>query len=167
MAYGVAARTPTLSVARRAFPQVGTIVRMTVSTTTGQPTETRRIRVLLFSDDRTTRDAVRFAVGNQPAPDVQVEEWHEVATSTMVEMAVKDEQNHYDVLVLDGEAQPYGGLGLCRQLKNEVFDCPPVLVLIGRREDGWLAAWSQADAVVTHPLDHAAVAEAVARLARS
>ena len=35
-------------------------------------------------------------------------------------------------LVLDGEAQPAGGMGMCRQLKDEIHRCPPVLVLIGR-----------------------------------
>ena len=38
-----------------------------------------------------------------------------------------------------------GGLGLARQLKNEIFDCPPIIVLTGRPQDSWLAAWSQAD----------------------
>jgi hypothetical protein len=42
-----------------------------------------------------------------------------------------------------------------------------VLVLIGRQQDSWLAAWSQADAAVPHPLDPAAVAQAVAELART
>lgn len=142
---------------------VGTICAMTASTSTTQDAPTRRISVLLFSDDRSTRDAVRLGVGERPSRDVQVQSWHECATAAAVEMAVKG--GTFDVLVLDGEAKPYGGLGLCRQLKNEVFNCPPVLVLIGRPVDGWLAAWSQADAVVPHPLDPAALAAAVARLA--
>ena len=44
-------------------------------------------------------------------------------------------------------------MGLCRQLKNEIFRLPAVLVLTGRPQDGWLAAWSQADLAVPHPLD--------------
>ena len=72
-----------------------------------------------------------------------------------------------NLLILDGDASPFGGLGLCRQLKNEIFDCPPVLVLTGRPQDGWLAAWSQADLVVPHPLDPIAVADAVAELGRT
>ncbi|MEJ2578157.1 MAG: hypothetical protein P8Z68_03565, partial [Kineosporiaceae bacterium] len=71
-----------------------------------------------------------------------------------------------DVLVLDGEATPAGGMGLCRQLKDEIYDCPPVLVLTGRPQDAWLATWSQADAVVPHPLDPVALARSVAELAR-
>jgi DNA-binding response OmpR family regulator len=71
-----------------------------------------------------------------------------------------------DVCVLDGEAAPAGGLGLCRQLKDEIYQCPPVLVLLGRPQDGWLATWSRADAVVSHPLDPVLVADAVASLMR-
>ena len=55
---------------------------------------------------------------------------------------------------------------MCRQLKDEIYNCPPVLVLVGRPQDGWLATWSRADAVVSHPLDPIAVATAVADLLR-
>src|SRR3982074_1069706 len=71
-----------------------------------------------------------------------------------------------DVMVLDGEAQPAGGMGICRQAKDEIYQCPPVLLVIGRRDDGWLATWSRADAVVMHPIDPAALAGALASLMR-
>lgn len=122
------------------------------------------IRVLLFSDDSATRDAVRLAVGRRPARDVEVASWLECATPAAVVAEV--EGSRFDVLVLDGESSPIGGLGLAKQLKNEIFNCPPILVLIGRPQDGWLAAWSQADLAVSHPLDPMAVARAVAELGR-
>jgi DNA-binding response OmpR family regulator len=128
---------------------------------TGRP---HQITVLLYSDDIATRDAVRLAVGRRPARDVEVRAWLECATAPAVIEAV--ETGEYDVLVLDGEAAPVGGLGLCRQLKSEIFSCPPVLVLTGRPVDAWLAAWSQADLAVPHPLDPIAVAGAVAELGR-
>jgi CheY-like chemotaxis protein len=121
-----------------------------------------RLSVLLYSDDIATRDAVRVAVGRRPARDVEVITWLECATAAAVIEAV--ETGEFDLLVLDGETSPTGGLGLCRQLKNEIFNCPPVLVLTGRPQDGWLAAWSQADLAVSHPLDPIAVAGAVAEL---
>ncbi|WP_238706048.1 hypothetical protein [Serinicoccus marinus] len=110
------------------------------------------------------RDAVRVGVGERPADDVVVERWMECATPevTLLEAQTGD----YDLLVLDGESQPYGGMGVCRQLKNELFDCPPVLVLTGRPGDGWLATWSQADAVLSRPLDEARLTAAIADLAR-
>jgi DNA-binding response OmpR family regulator len=123
-----------------------------------------QLTVLLYSDDIGTRDAVRLAVGRRPARDVEVTTWLECATAAAVIEAV--ETGEFDVLVLDGEAAQTGGLGLCRQLKNEISNCPPVLVLTGRPQDGWLAAWSQADLAVPHPLDPFAVAGAVAELGR-
>jgi len=125
----------------------------------------RRLSILLFSDDIATRDTVRVAIGRRPARDVEVTSWLECATAPAVIEAV--ESGEFDLLILDGEATPFGGLGLCRQLKNEIFDCPPVLVLTGRPQDGWLAAWSQADLVVPHPLDPIALADAVAELGRT
>ena len=85
------------------------------------------VRVLLYSDNITTRDAVRAAVGRRPARDVEVSAWRECATPAAVIEAV--EAGEADVLVLDGEAAKLGGLGLCRQLKSEIHDCPPVLVV--------------------------------------
>jgi DNA-binding response OmpR family regulator len=71
-----------------------------------------------------------------------------------------------DVMVLDGEAQPAGGMGVCRQAKDELYDCPPVLLVVGRADDGWLATWSRADAIVSHPIDPVALAQALAGLMR-
>ncbi len=127
-------------------------------------TDARAISVLLFSNDRTVRDTVRVGVGDRPADDVVIEEWLECATA---EIAVTEaKEGDFDVFILDGEAQPYGGMGISRQLKNEIFDCPPVIVLTGRPVDGWLATWSQADAAVPRPLDPARLAATVAELAR-
>src|SRR6478752_123207 len=91
-------------------------------TTTGsqpQPQPLIEVSVLLYSDDYTTRDAVRAAVGRRPAKDVEVVRWHECATADAVVSAVEAER--FDILVLDGEAAKVGGLGLARQLKNEIF----------------------------------------------
>ena len=144
--------------------------RMTSSHAAGTPAQpsatdgVRRVSVLLYSDDITVRDAVRAAAGRRPARDVEVAAWRECATAEAVIEAL--DAGGHDVVVLDGEATPVGGLGLCRQLKNEIFRCPPILVLIGRPQDGWLAGWSLADRVVPHPLDPIAVSEAIADLAR-
>jgi len=108
---------------------------------------------------------VRAAAGRRPARDVEIVFWRECATPEAVIEAM--DAGGFDVVVLDGEATPAGGLGLCRQLKNEIFRCPPILVLTGRPQDGWLAGWSLADDAVSHPLDPIAVAEAIAGLART
>ncbi len=69
-------------------------------------------------------------------------------------------------LSLDGEAAQEGGMGIARQLKDEVFNCPPVLVITGRKEDAWLAAWSLAEASVVHPIDPFTLAKTAAQLLR-
>ena len=76
-------------------------------------------------------------------------------------------RNRNSSFVLDGEAVPAGGLGIAKQLKDEIFDCPPVLVLTGRPQDAWLATWSRAEAAVPHPLDPIQLAETAVALLRS
>jgi DNA-binding response OmpR family regulator len=76
------------------------------------------------------------------------------------------ENGGIDVCILDGETAPAGGMGVCRQIKDEIFRCPPVLVLIGRPQDAWLATWSRADAAVTHPVDPVALSDTLAILLR-
>jgi len=128
--------------------------------TTAKPTMT----ILVYSDDRSTREKVRLAIGRRPAADLPRVEFFECATQPAVLKAL--DAGGIDVVVLDGEAAPSGGLGLARQIKDEVYRCPPVLVLIGRAQDAWLATWSRAEAAVPHPLDPVAVATAVADLMR-
>jgi DNA-binding response OmpR family regulator len=91
-------------------------------------------------------------------------EYLECATEPAVIAAV--DAGGIDLGILDGEATPAGGMGICRQLKDEIFECPPVLVLTGRVQDAWLAAWSRADGVVPHPIDPAVLAATAADLLR-
>lgn len=125
-----------------------------------QPTAT----VLVYSDDSNTREQVRLATGRRPAPDVPAVEFIECATPAAV---IKElDRGGIDVCVLDGEAVPMGGMGVCRQIKDEIFECPPSLVLIGRPQDAWLATWSRADAAVTLPVEPVEFASALASLLR-
>jgi DNA-binding response OmpR family regulator len=121
------------------------------------------MKVLLYSDDRSTRDEVRLALGSRPDPDLPEVEIVEVATQAHVFRVL--DTGTVDVAILDGESSP-GGMGICRTLKDEIYNAPPVLVIIGRKQDGWLATWSRADAVVSHPIDPVAMARATADLMR-
>jgi len=123
------------------------------------------VRVLVYSDDRRTRDKVILALGRRPDPDLPPFEYVEVATEPAVFAAM--DAGGFDLAVLDGESAPAGGMGIARQLKDEVFRCPPLLVLIGRAQDAWLATWSRADGVVPHPIDPLKLAEAVVALVRA
>ncbi|MEU8537442.1 hypothetical protein [Streptomyces parvulus] len=120
--------------------------------------------VLVYSDDSNTREQVRLATGRRPAPDVPVVEFVECATPAAVLKEL--DKGGIDVCVLDGEAVPMGGMGMCRQIKDEIFMCPPVLLLIARPQDAWLATWSRAEAAVTLPVEPVEFAGALAALLR-
>jgi DNA-binding response OmpR family regulator len=120
--------------------------------------------ILVYSDDVTTRERVRLAVGRRPSLDLPSIDYVECATQRAVIKTV--DAGGLDVIILDGEAVPTGGMGICRQLKDEIFQCPPVLVLTGRRDDAWLASWSRADAAVPHPINGVDLAPAVVELMR-
>jgi DNA-binding response OmpR family regulator len=122
------------------------------------------LKVLVYSDDSHTRTEVILGLGRRPHPDLPALEYVECATEPVV-IATMD-AGGVDLAILDGEATPVGGLGICRQLKDEIFECPPVLVIIGRREDGWLATWSRAEASLSHPIDPITLAETVTALLR-
>ncbi|WP_030692191.1 chemotaxis protein CheY [Streptomyces globisporus] len=123
------------------------------------------VSVLLYSSDAGTRAQVRLAIGRSPASDVPPVSFVECATLPAVLLAL--DTGHIDACVLDGEAVPLGGMGVCWQIKNEVFQCPPVLLLIGRPQDAWLATWSHADAVATLPVEPMGFAAALASLLRA
>ena len=123
------------------------------------------LKVLVYSDDVNTRQQVILALGRRPHPDLPELEYVEVATEPVV--IANMDAGHIDLVVLDGEAVPAGGLGIAKQLKDEIYDCPPVLVLTGRPQDAWLATWSRAEAAVPHPLDPIQLAETAVALLRA
>ena len=120
--------------------------------------------VLVYSDDITTRDRIKLAIGEQPDVELPRLAYVECATHAAVIKTV--DAGGVDVLVLDGEAVPSGGMGICRQLKDEIYQCPPILIITGRRDDAWLASWSRADASVPHPINGIALAPALVGLMR-
>lgn len=124
----------------------------------------RTHRVLVYSDDPAVRSVVRTALGRRPAADLGRVEWLELDSGRKVVAAV--DAGGLDLAIFDGEAWPMGGLGLCKQLKDEVRDCPPILVLVARRDDAWLGTWSLADAVVPLPIDAPELTAAAAELLR-
>ena len=132
--------------------------------TAESPSGQKSLRVLLYSDHVQTRQDVMLAVGRRISKDLPPVEWVEIATGPVVISTV--DAGGIDLVVLDGEAGKVGGMGVCRQLKDEIFRCPPVLVLVGRPQDAWLASWTQADAVVARPLDPIVLQRAVAGLLR-
>lgn len=129
------------------------------------PRDTEPLKILVYSDNARTREKVRSALGKRVHPDLPELSYLDVATAPVV-IATLDEGG-IDLAILDGEATPTGGLGLAKQLKDEIAVCPPILVLTGRPDDAWLAKWSQAEAAVPHPIDPIRLGEAVASLLRA
>ena len=124
----------------------------------------QRLRVLVYSDDVDVRQQVILALGRRPHVDLPELQYVEVATEPVVLQNM--DAGGIDLAILDGEAVPAGGMGIAKQLKDEIYRCPPILVLIGRPQDAWLATWSRADGAVPHPLDPLQLAEVVVRLLR-
>ncbi len=124
----------------------------------------RRLKVLVYSDNGDTRQQIMLALGRRPSRELPDVEYVEVATEPMVIRTA--DAGGFDLLILDGEASPAGGMGVCRQLKDELFRAPPILVVVGRPQDAWLATWSRANAVVSHPIEPMSMAKAVADLLR-
>ena len=123
-----------------------------------------QVRILVYSDHPETRAAVRGAVGTSRGADLPPVTWVEAATPPAALDAVA--AGGLDLLVLDGEAGKAGGMGLARQIRDELYDCPPILLLIARPQDAWLASWSEAERVVPQPIDPFTFAETVAEMVR-
>jgi len=127
--------------------------------------DSKPLKVLVYSDDVTVRQQVILALGRRPHPDLPEVTYVEVATEPVV---IKNmDAGGIALAILDGEAVPAGGMGIAKQLKDEIYRCPPIVVLTGRPQDAWLATWSRAEAAVPHPLDPIQLSEAVVSLLRS
>jgi len=122
----------------------------------------KTLTIVLYSDDATVRASIRAALGSRISPESAPHEIIEFATGPALRSFL--DANRVDAIILDGEAAPEGGLGICRQIKDEVFNAPPVIVYVGRADDAWLGAWSRADAILVHPVDPFTLAKRVGAL---
>ncbi|WP_020495247.1 MULTISPECIES: hypothetical protein [Sciscionella] len=120
--------------------------------------------ILVFSHRAQVRETIITAIGRRPAPDVGKVTYLEA--DTVADVIYYADNGRIDLAILDGEAQPTGGMGVCRQLKNELTECPPIVVAVRRADDRWLATWSRADAVLVQPFDPLTAAETVAEVLR-
>ncbi len=116
-----------------------------------------QLRIAIYSDDASVRESVRKALGKRLTSELPENQIQEFATADSLKLYALGKSRagkvKVDLFILDGEAVPEGGLGVARQLKDEIFNCPPIMVLVAREQDAWLAGWSRAEGVVTHPVD--------------
>ncbi len=122
------------------------------------------LKVMVYSSNADTRAQIMLALGRRPSRELPEVQYVEVATEPVVIRTA--DAGGLDLLILDGEAAPAGGMGMCRQLKDELYHGPPVLVIVARPQDAWLATWSRADGVVSQPLDPMEMASVVTDLLR-
>jgi hypothetical protein len=112
------------------------------------PESTIALRILVYSSNVATREAVMRALGKHLHPDLPELNYVEVATGPVV------------IRTMDAG-------GIDKQLKDELATCPPIVVLTGRPDDAWLANWSRAEGVVSHPLDPIVLGRTVLGLLRA
>ncbi|MCF2706489.1 response regulator transcription factor [Arcanobacterium haemolyticum] len=120
------------------------------------------VKVLVFSDDATTRHEVVTAVGRRAAKGQPEITWKEVATPDIVMAEARE--NDYALLILDAEAPKFGGMGLGKMIHDEIDPNIPFIALIGRQQDEWLSRWSGAAATVSYPVNPRELSEAVAQV---
>ena len=86
----------------------------------------RKYSIVLFSDDSSVREAIIGALGNRLAPEMAEHVIHEFATGAALRLFVDGKKpgsdKPIDLFILDAESVPEGGLGIARQLKDEVFN---------------------------------------------
>ena len=116
-----------------------------------------KLSIVIYSDDSTVRQSLQKALGVRLSPEFPENEIHEFATADALRLFAvesnRENRKKISLFILDGEATPEGGLGLAKQLKDELFNCPPTIVVVARSQDAWLAGWSRADGVITHPIE--------------
>lgn len=119
--------------------------------------------IVVYSDDQSVRAAITAALGKKLPGESEEHKVVDFATADALRLYLK-EKGKADLFILDGEAVPEGGMGLAHALKDELIDCPPIMVIIQRAQDSWLARWSGAEAVVSHPIDPFTLGAKVAEL---
>lgn len=90
-------------------------------------------------------------------------EFVDVATPQRA-IALLEDDERFDLVIGDNDTAPTGGYYLAREIRARgrmELHAPPVVLLLARAQDIWLANWSQADAYVLKPVDPFDLAEAV------
>jgi DNA-binding NarL/FixJ family response regulator len=106
--------------------------------------------VLIASDESWVREEVRSVLSGRP--DITV---REVATGVAAVAAVREREP--DLAVLDSQIGNMGGLATCSELRLDEsadrIDHVPVLILLDRRADVFLARRTDAEGFIVKPLD--------------
>jgi DNA-binding response OmpR family regulator len=119
------------------------------------------IKVLLVTSSQPARERLRLALERL---EVTGEEVRFLETGDGNDAMVLAEAEHPDLLVVEVGVTPYGAFGIARDVKASPETACPVIVVLERPQDEWLARWSGADAMVYRPVDPFALAQVARRL---
>lgn len=79
-------------------------------------------------------------------------------------LKVLEEDSSFDLIVADCDTHPTGGFYLAREIRLRAADgheLPPLVLLVARPQDEYLARWAEADAWIVKPVDPFDLAEVV------
>ncbi|MDU0967700.1 MAG: two-component system response regulator [Actinomycetaceae bacterium] len=124
--------------------------------------DTDYLDLLVYSDDSSLRKDVIDAVGSRPGKGLPKARWTEAATAAGAQDKVHN--GKFDALVLDGETTKVSGMVLAKTLLDQEDDVPPMIILVARPQDEWLARFSGAARSVALPVDPLELQEALADL---
>jgi len=129
---------------------------------TSNNVDEKSFEVLVYSDNRDTRNEVMQSVGRRVAKGLPPINWTEAATWEGAYLLV--EENQYDMLILDGEAAKLGGIGFGKMVRDELDPNMPFVILIGRPQDEWLARVANPNQILEHPIDPRSLSASVAEI---
>lgn len=121
------------------------------------------MKVLLVSPDAEARDLMRVSVGSiERRLGERVSFLDAVDGQQGAAIGLRE---HPDAVVADEIASRAGAFSLARDLRGAVEPyAGPIVILLERQHDAWLARWSGADAWFVRPVDPFALADALVRL---
>jgi DNA-binding response OmpR family regulator len=122
-----------------------------------------RVRVLLVSPDPASRDLMRVAVGSI---ERRLGERLEFLDAKDGEQGARiGLRENPDAVVADEIASRAGAFSLARDLRGAQAPYRgPIVIVLERRHDDWLARWSGADAWFVKPIDPFALADTLVEL---
>ncbi|AOZ72691.1 hypothetical protein BK816_04795 [Boudabousia tangfeifanii] len=125
---------------------------------------TKELNILVFSDDVTFREDVKAAVGLHPyagSPEVR---FVEAATGPGVINTFAD--NSFDLAIFDGETKKDGAMSVAHTIAETINpdEVPPVIFVVARQQDEWLARGAGAASVVLKPVNALKLQEEIAKL---
>lgn len=123
----------------------------------------RAVRVLLVSPDAHVRDLMRVGVGSVERR--LGEELSFLDAANGEEGAKLGLRERPEAVVADEIASRAGAFSMARDLRGDPDPyLGPIVVLLERRQDAWLARWSGADAWFVKPVDPFELADRLVEL---